>query len=88
MAAAIAANTFVLISIYLSRAPTLPRSHRGGFHDGEAVLRIVDADTIQEISVAIRASAPARLRIGVADFVATWEASDHKEVSHEQEVHR
>jgi len=31
-------------------------------------------------------SALSRLRIGVADFGTYWEAPDHKEVSHEQEV--
>ena len=31
-------------------------------------------------------SAPSRLRIGVADFGACWEASDPKEVSHAQKV--
>jgi type II restriction/modification system DNA methylase subunit YeeA len=33
-----------------------------------------------------RASASSRLRIGVDDFRACWEASDDKEVSHAQEV--
>ena len=32
-------------------------------------------------------SAPSRLEIGVADMVASWEVSDNKEVSYEQEVH-
>ena len=31
-------------------------------------------------------SASSRLRIGVADLGAGWEASDDKEVSHAQEV--
>jgi hypothetical protein len=33
------------------------------------------------------ASAPSRLKVGVAGFGACWETSDHKEVSHEQEVY-
>ena len=34
------------------------------------------------------ASAPARLRIGVGEFSVNAETLRHKEVSHEQEVHR
>ena len=33
-------------------------------------------------------SAPSKLKVGVADFVAWWETFDYKEVSHEQEVRR
>ena|SRR5437879_13622053 len=33
-------------------------------------------------------SAPSRLKVGVAGFGVCWETSIHKEVSHEQEVHR
>src|SRR6516162_3771122 len=33
-------------------------------------------------------SAPSTLGIRVADFVASWEASEDQEVSHEQEVYR
>ena len=38
------------------------------------------------IQTAPQTSALSRLRIGVADFGTYWEAPDHKEVSHEQEV--
>jgi hypothetical protein len=36
----------------------------------------------------LNASAPSKPNVGVAGFVVCWETFDHKEVSHEQEVHR
>jgi hypothetical protein len=40
----------------------------------------------QDLVADEKPSALSRLRIGVADFGTYWEAPDHKEVSHEQEV--
>ena len=46
----------------------------------------VYAVVLQRLSDRAKTSASSRLRIGVADLGAYWEASDDKEVSHAQEV--
>ena len=62
----------------------------GGFDSAHNRKMIFNAGMIPNIKENPRnrkaTSASSRLRIGVDDFGACWEASDDKEVSHAQEV--